>query len=327
MLEFFRRLFANRPAMLSLSLAITALSLWLVFGAVRWSALADALRGLSWWPFAFSLAGLAAGTLLRAGRLRVLLRRRGVTFVMALETVLIGYLFTTLLPLRTGELLRIAYLGQRSGAPNATVLAAVGVERVADLIALALLAAVFLSGWAGRQIAGLPVDPWLLAALAGTGIFAALLAGRLARRRFAGGLAPAAGRGARLRQHFFQGIEALGSGREAGLLIGLSLALWLLVSFSMKIAFLAAGQNIPYAAAVVIMLGTCFAIALPSSPGFIGTYHLGFVAGARLAGIPPEVSLPVAIVFHLVIQVPFLPLGGIILFCQRRKLLAEATDG
>ena len=324
---FFRCLFANRTAMLLLSLAITALSLWLVFGAIQWPALADALRGLSWWPFAFSLAGLAAGTLVRAGRLWVLLRRRGATFLMALETVLIGYLLTTLLPLRTGELLRIAFLGQRSGAPKTTVLAAIGVERAVDLIALALLAAVFLSGWAGRQIAGLPIDPSLLAALAGAGLFLALLAGWLARRRFADGLASSSGRGARLLHHFFQGIEALGSAREAGLLVGLSLALWLIVSLSMQIAFLAAGENIPYAAAVVVMLGTCFAIALPSSPGFIGTYHLGFVAGALLVGIPKAVALPVAIVFHLVIQVPFLPLGGMVLFYRRRKLLAEATDG
>jgi uncharacterized membrane protein YbhN (UPF0104 family) len=91
----------------------------------------------------------------------------------------------------------------------------------------------------------------------------------------------------------------------------------------MKIAFLAVGTKVPLAYAAVIMLGTCFTIALPSTPGFVGTYHLGFVAGAALVGIPKEIALPVGIVFHLVIQIPFLPIGGLILFTGGRKILAK----
>jgi uncharacterized membrane protein YbhN (UPF0104 family) len=159
MLALFRRLFASRTAVLIISLVLTVVSLWIVFGQSNLSQLFTVVRDLPLWPFAFALLGLMIGTLLRAGRLYVLLQRRGVTFLIALETILTGYLFTTLMPLRTGELMRIAFLARRSGASNATAVAAIGIERVADLIALALLAAIFLSGWAGRRIPDLPISP------------------------------------------------------------------------------------------------------------------------------------------------------------------------
>jgi uncharacterized membrane protein YbhN (UPF0104 family) len=66
--------------------------------------------------------------------------------------------------------------------------------------------------------------------------------------------------------------------------------------------------------AAVVMLGTSFAIALPSTPGFVGTYHLGFVAGAALVGIGKADSLPVAIVLHLVIQHPSVDRGLVLYF-------------
>lgn len=321
-----RRFFASRLAMLALSLLLTAGSLWIVFGQADLGRLLHAVRALPLWPFAFSLLGLLLGTLLRAGRLTVLLHRRGVTFLIALETILTGYLFTTLMPLRTGEVMRIAFLARRSGVANATAVAAIGVERVVDLIALAILAAIFLSGFAGRRIPEMPLSPSLLAMLASAGMAIAMAIGWLARRRFAGQAASADGRVGRLVRRLLQGAEALGSFREALLLLGLSLGLWLLVSLSIKIAFLAIPYRVPYADAVVVLLGTCFAIALPASPGFIGTYHLGFVTAALLVGIPREVALPVAVVFHLVIQVPFIPVGGLILYLRRRKLLAPAAD-
>jgi uncharacterized protein (TIRG00374 family) len=163
-----------------------------------------------------------------------------------------------------------------------------------------------------------------LAILAGAMFSIAVLVGLLARWWFSDLSSKADSKTTQWIRRFLQGAEALGSFREAFLLLGLSLGLWLLVSLSVKIAFLAVARDVPYVDAAVIMLGTCFAIALPSSPGFIGTYHLGFVAGALLVGIPREVALPVAIVFHLVIQVPFIPVGGVILYFSRRKLLAPA---
>ena len=73
----------------------------------------------------------------------------------------------------------------------------------------------------------------------------------------------------------------------------------------------------------VVMLGTCFAIALPPTPASIGTYHAGFEYAAYLAGIPRAVSFPLAIVLHLLIQLPWLPVAGAILMTGGRRVLAR----
>jgi uncharacterized membrane protein YbhN (UPF0104 family) len=98
-----------------------------------------------------------------------------------------------------------------------------------------------------------------------------------------------------------------------------SLALWTAAALSVRCALAAAGLEVSLAEATVVLLGTCFAIALPATPASVGAYHLGFVAGALLIGIPREISLPVATVQHLVVQTPFLPFGALALLAARRR--------
>lgn len=311
-----------RLIMISMVASVTAAAVWITVRGQDLGQLQVALGQMALWPFAFSLGGLCLGTLARAVRFHVLMRRAGSRLTYALEMILIGYLFTTLLPLRTGELVRVGYFTRRSGAPLLTVTSATVAERGMDLLALALLGAVFLSGAVGRQIEGLPFPPWLIGALAGAGVVGAVAVGLVVRRREER-RGPGESKLARLFDDLLGGLRALGSLRDMATAMAMSLGLWLMVSLSMKIAFLSVGQSVPLADAVVVMLGTCFAIALPSTPGFVGTYHLGFVAGALLVGIPRELSIPVAVLFHLVIQVPFLPVGGIILFTGGRRALAR----
>jgi uncharacterized membrane protein YbhN (UPF0104 family) len=235
--------------------------------------------------------------------------------------ILIGYVFTTLLPLRAGELVRIGYFSRRANVPVMTTTSAIALERAFDLVALALLGSIFLSALVGRQFTGLPLPPWALGAAAGLSVIGALVVGLVLRRRVT--VRPPAGRLARLAHEFLAGLSSLGHVGDAAVNLALSVALWLVVSLSIQTAFHAVNVSLPFADAAVIMLGTCFAIALPAAPGFIGTYHLGFVAGALLVGIPREISLPVGIVLHLVIQVPFLPIGGAILFTGGRQALAR----
>ena len=314
---------SSRRVMLPFSLAVTAVALWLAVRDADLARVGKALRGMTAWPFVVSFACLVLGTLARGARFHALTRRAtGAGYLPALEMILVGYFFTSILPARAGELVRIGYFARRADAPLLTTTTAVVVERAMDLIALAILAAIVLSGAVGRRFPDLPVPPWILAAAGGTGGAGALVAGALLRRRTARGRR-AIGKWARRFDEAVSGLAALASPRDAALAMGLSLALWLLVSFSVQTAFRAGGMDVPFADAAVVMLGTCFAIALPSSPGFVGTYHLGFVEGARLVGIAPEVSLPVAIVLHLVIQVPFLPIGGLVLLTGGRRALAR----
>ena len=317
----------SRPVMIAVAAVITALAVWLTVRGQDLGQVSAAFSQMSYWPYAFSLLCLCLGTLGRAARFHILMRAGAPTrFSHALEMILIGYLFTTLLPLRTGELVRLGYFTRRAGVPFLSVTSATVAERGMDLLALALLGAVFLSGYVGQQIQGLPFPPWILGAAAGAGVVGAVLVGLLVQRRLSMGAGANKSKLAKILDDLLGGLRALSSPRDMALVLGLSLTLWLLVTLSMKVAFLSVDRVVPFADAAVVMLGTCFAIALPGTPGFVGTYHLGFVTGALLVGIPKEISIPVAVLFHLVIQVPFLPVAGLILFTGGRRALARAPD-
>jgi uncharacterized protein (TIRG00374 family) len=274
----------------------------------------------------FSFFGICIGTVFRALRFHILMKKSGSTFWASLEMILIGYFFTSILPLRTGELMRIGYFTRRTGAPLIATTTGIVVERVMDLIALALVASVVLSGLAGRHFSDLPVPVWTLSAGALFGIFGAIAIGWFFRHRIMDRKILSKGKIGSALGQVAQGLSALGSASQVLFVLSLSVGLWIVVSASMKIAFLAMNLDVPLADATVVMLGTCFMIALPSTPGFVGTYHLGFVAGALLVGIPKEIALPVGIVFHLVIQLPFLPIGGFVLFTGGRKTLVRPAD-
>ena len=315
----------SRPVVMLFVAAITVAAVWLTVRGQDFGQIKDAVAQMAHWPYYLSFLGLCIGTLARGMRFHVLMRQANSSLKYAMEMMLIGYLFMTILPLRTGELVRVGYFARRSGSPILSVTSAAMAERGLDVLALAFLGAVFLSGAMGQRIEGLPVPPWLLGAPAGAGVVGAVVVGLVVRRkgerRWLGD-----GKLGRLIDDLLGGLKALGSLKDLTIALFLGIALWLLVSLSMKIAFLSVGLSIPFSDAVVVMLGTCFAIALPSTPGFVGTYHLGFVAGALLVGIPREVSLPVVLVYHLAIQVPFLPLGGLVLFTGGRRALARPME-
>jgi len=55
---------------------------------------------------------------------------------------MVGYLGNAFLPARAGELIRSAYLGQKTGAGTSFVFATALVERLLDVIALVLIGSV-----------------------------------------------------------------------------------------------------------------------------------------------------------------------------------------
>lgn len=312
----------SKAAMAALALAFTVVAFLILARDLDFKEVREALTRLRPAPFVLSFGVLSLATLLRAWRFHLLTRQAKAPFLISLETILIGYFFLTTLPFRSGEILRVGYFSRRSGQPFLTTTAAAATERALDLIALAVIAAVFLSNLAGEQLAGAVLPPWLFGTSAVSSIAMALLLGYFLRKRLRRlNVSPKKAAG-RLYQ-LLQGLAPLGSPREFLPSLGISLVLWFAVVLTYRFAFYSTDLNITFADAAVVMLGTSFAIALPSAPGFVGTYHLGFVAGAALVGIAKTDALPVAIILHLVIQAPFLPIGGLVLYFGGKRTLTS----
>ena len=313
----------SRLLLLLVSLAVTVLAVWLSLRDLNLDEVWLSLTRMPTWPFVVGLGLMTGVTLARAVRFHVIMRPMGTSFWAALEMIIIGYFFTIVLPFRTGELVRIGYFSRRAQVPVLSVVSGTAVERAMDMTTLAFLSAVFLPSLVGKHLEQFPVSPTTLAVLSGASVLGAVVLGLLVRRRARRERKEPGGRFARRLDEVLAGFSSLGS--ITNMLWGflLSLSLWLLVTLAIKVAFLASDVQIPLAHAGVIMLGTCFAIALPPTPASLGTYHATFAYAAVLVGITREVSVPLAIVFHLLIQVPFLPVAGAILITGGRRLLAR----
>jgi uncharacterized membrane protein YbhN (UPF0104 family) len=55
---------------------------------------------------------------------------------------------------------------------------------------------------------------------------------------------------------------------------------------------------LPPVAALFLLVMQIVSAAVPSGPGFIGTYHAAVVAGLAVFDVAPELALSVAIVIH-----------------------------
>ncbi|MCL4235319.1 MAG: YbhN family protein [Deltaproteobacteria bacterium] len=324
--ERLTRILRRPPVAIGLSLMITVLALWLSLRNVDFAEAWRAIRSIHPLSMVAALGFMIVGTLLRTWRWHVFLRRSGSTYRASLEAVLVSIFFNGLLPMRSGEAMRIAYFARRTGAGVLATTTGLVLERVLDLITISTIGAVAVSLTLGDRFPGLPLPPAMLAVAAVCACVVTLAGGwTLSRHRDAVlGKSAEPGRVRRWLHDALGGLASLDSGASAAAVVALSFATWSVTTFPSVCVFYGAGIDVPLWAGFVIVLSIAFAIALPSSPGFIGTYHLGFIAGATLLGLPKDVSLAAAIVTHLLSQIPFIAAGGYVLATGGRSLLAKS---
>jgi uncharacterized protein (TIRG00374 family) len=224
------------------------------------------------------------------------------------------------LPARAGDLLRARWLGRRAALPAGRALATVVLDRTCDLLVLFAILLVTLpevagSGWSRRIALGTLV---LLLTLAVLLVFAraytrkhtrARLASRSLARRIlrdiADGLAEPMGRRRLAAAIALSGIAwaafacaALGVARSVGVHLDVVDALF---------------------ATAVINLG----VAIPSSPGFVGTYQWLGVAALSHAGVDRSSALAFAILLQAIWFVPTTLLGGVVLMLRALRSVAS----
>jgi glycosyltransferase 2 family protein len=316
----------KKPVAISISFVITVIALFFALKDVDLQKAFDAVLTMRVWPVLVAFVILAIGALVRSARWHLLMRRAGSTYAASLEAVLVSLFFNGVLPLRGGEAVRVLYFSRRTQAPVLATTTALVLERTLDLCALSIMAAIFVTEAIGNEFSGLPLPPWGMGAAAGSIICAMVGFGFWLRFRALRSEDKTLDQSfvARRFDEALRGLEALGSKTDIALIIALSVGMWMLTVLPFIFFFMAFGVSITYSAGVIILLGIAFAIALPSSPGFVGTYHVGFVAGAALAGISKDAAIPPAFVSHLITQVPFIIAGGIVLATGGRAALAKS---
>jgi hypothetical protein len=258
--------------------------------------------------------------------------RRRYAFRQLFTSQLIGFVANNALPLRTGELVRIDYLAREGGLSRSGILPVVVVERLFDAASLGVLFVSVLP-FLARDLPlgaafGLSLGGALLA-------LAAVYAFRLRPERLVSFFeALARPLGARARAFVSEkaynageGLRAIPSGAAVPLVAVISAGLWGCGMASVQIWLWSFGIRLPWYAPLLVVVFLAFGLAMPSTPGHVGTYHYFALAGLTAAGLDPVRGLPVAIVGHAAAVIPF-TLVGIPVFLREtfRRRAGQAVD-
>ncbi len=253
---------------------------------------------------------------LRGFRWALLLRGSGFRLgtLDATEIIFLSWLVNCLVPAKLGDLYRAWLLKFNSTASLSRTFGTVFIERVLDLIAIAVLglAAGF---WSFRT--GLPPEIQFVSAL-GVAVVAGLVLGLVSLRNFGRRVLaalPLPARVLELYDRFEEGVF-LAVGRRALPVLGLTtVAIW--ATEALRLAFVVAALGFPdvslglSGAAFVALIGSLLT-AVPLSPAGLGGVELGIVGILVTAyGVPVTEATTIALVDRAISVFSIIVLGSI----------------
>lgn len=261
--------------------------------------------------------------LIRSHRWTVMIRPLGKLRVRdSISVQMIGYLTSTILPLRMGEVVRGVLLGQRLKIATSRSLASVLTERILDtlsvLVLISLVGVFFPLPHTVREAAlGLSIASPLALAL--------VLYFALSRDPFSGWLgrllAALPGRTGEVIHGFFRSFATgfvIPKGVSSYIIIVFeSVALWMVYASQGYLMMLAFGFErdypliaaAPFTAAFVILIMNTLGLSLPSAPGGIGTFHAACIFGLSLFEVPMDQAAGYALILHASAMVFYIGFG------------------
>lgn len=291
-----------------MGLALSGVFLWLAvrnadLGAVR-RALADAEPGF----IALAVLTLGVGYLFQAARWRRIADTPNLHLRSFYAMVLGGLACNNVLPVRIGEFLRAGWLSRDAPMSGGRAFGSVVLDRVCDIVTLGVFLAIGLNAvaptaWLVRLAIG--------AAIAIILIVAALLLARFYTRRRQRRVERPRGR---VTQVLRDTVDMLGEpiGRHrAATWLALSACTWTLSTVASSLVGRSLGIDLSPLEAVFVTSALALGVAIPSSPGYIGTYQWIGVAALGLLDVPVEQALAFAILMQATWFVPTTVVGGV----------------
>jgi len=303
----------RRIAIAHVGLGVSVLAAWLAIRGVNLGRTAQVLGQVSAGPLAIVAIALVVQLLVRSARWSLLLPagQGGSVPVRRLAPVLlVGYLGNAVLPARLGDPVRALLVGRRETIAASGALGSVVLERVIDTLTLALLV------FPAAALSGAP--DWLIrvaafaAALAGTVLIGAQtwLPGRTIRWLRQSARGPRWTPWLDRAESFASAMGSAGRRRAVLSAVGLSVLAWLLDGTIYWAAAHSLGIALQPAGAMLVSTITVLGTAIPSAPGYVGTFELAASTMAQSLGVAPAAALAFAILVHTLTVLP-LALGGV----------------
>ena len=292
----------------------SAVFLFLAIRGADLSAVWRTLQDVRLAPLVGAVACIAVVYWLQAARWRKIADTR-LAQVAFVEMVVAGVAVNNVLPGRVGDLLRARWVsrGTYSGGRG---LATVVLDRGFDILALAVFLLASLpfvtdAGWVDRIVLG----TFLVLVV----LVAAVAAARAYTRRRPRGRRRHRGLPRRFLRDTLEGLSELLSPARAVACTALSLTAWSAWALSAMLAARSVGIELTAVEAVFVTAALNLGVAIPSSPGFVGTYQWLGVAALGVFGFGAEAGLAFAIVMQAVWYVPTTLVGAGLLVRHARR--------
>lgn len=303
-------------------LFISALFLYLAFKQVDFGRTVEILLSSKIYYIMLAVLICVIQFFIRAWRWRILLNPLKKTgFLNRFLAGLIGFAANCVLPARLGEFIRANSLGQVEKVSKSSVFATIVVERLFDGFSLLLVMVL------GLIYTAFPDNLLHISKSLQTSavllFFAYLLliifiigfkyrTDRFIRiiDRALFFISPKLRKKlSEIIMNFSKGFSPIKGVASWGMLIFWSVLLWSLALFQIQFIEASIGIELPSIATFIILSMASIGVAIPSAPGFIGTFHLSVQYGFMFYAVSSEEALSAAILLHASFFFPTIFLG------------------
>ncbi len=304
---------------LVIGLAIGAVFFYLAVRGIHIDQALAALARADYGLVALSAGVMMGAHLLRAWRWRFLLAPvKPLNTCSLFSALMIGYAANSFVPAHLGEFLRAFVIGKKHQIPASAAFGSIVVERIVDVVSLIAVMALVLMVH--------PFPEWVTTSgVLMLGAALALCALLAACKRFEARtgmllralLTPLPERlGRRLEAlalNFLRGIVPLKSASHYAATLVLSIAIWVCYAAVYYIGLaafnLVAVYHLAWYVGLVVLVFTTISVVIPSTPGYVGTFHYLCQVALVMFAVPASEALSFAVIAHLVGVVPVSVVG------------------
>jgi hypothetical protein len=294
-----------------LGIGISILCMGLLFRQIEPDKVADAFREMDWRFLLPAILATFASYYFRAVRWHFLvLPLKSVPVRTLYPATIIGYMANNILPARLGEFVRAFVLARKEGLETSAVFATLVVDRLCDgfTVLLMLLFTFFtlrlppgMEAVQQSMVTGGYITLALYCCVIG---FLLLLKRRTVWTLHLVGLilrpfpVVVSEKIIPLLGSFIAGIRMSTAPRDILAIISSSLVIWAFAAWPVDLLLRSFAIDLPLTGSLFILIFLVFAVMVPASPGFVGTYHYACVTALKAFNIQSEKALSVALVIH-----------------------------
>jgi len=307
-----------------LGIGISLFFLCLAFRNIEFDKFFKALKEINYF-YLFPITFFSIFTcVIRAWRWKYFFKHvKQIRFSSLFSTVMIGFMANNILPARIGELVRAYYIGKKENVNKSMAFATIVLERIFDVFSLLFLFLVTLLFCPFPQIVTkisylvigiylvavwilISMQIWKQPIIRLVEFLCKKLPNRVGRRIV------------EYINSFISGFDVLKNWQEIGIIFFYSLILWLFSAICFYFMFHGCKiGHLPFWAAVFVLIVISMGIAIPSSPGYIGTFQYFAILGLGVFGIDKNTALTYSLVLHVSQWIIITVIGWIYLYHER----------